>query len=169
MPNVDPRKHFWIKDARGRKVAQFDPVAMQLLRQYDVIDADALRQIAHEKGVGIRSQERIFLIVGVVGAISVIGLFSYEGIFGGLRDAGFAKTSGLLYLCAAPWILWHLVRLSRRDSITAAMLKHLRCPHCGYDLRLLPPDAGDNATVCPECGCAWKLEAAHNRKGQVDG
>ena len=38
------------------------------------------------------------------------------------------------------------------------MLQHLRCPHCGYDLRLLPTDPKDGASVCPECGCAWRLE-----------
>jgi transcription initiation factor TFIIIB Brf1 subunit/transcription initiation factor TFIIB len=37
------------------------------------------------------------------------------------------------------------------------MLKHLRCPHCGYDLRGLAADPEDGATVCPECGCAWRL------------
>ena len=42
-------------------------------------------------------------------------------------------------------------------NVMAAMLKHLRCPHCGYDIRELPVDPKDGATVCPECGCAWKL------------
>jgi transcription initiation factor TFIIIB Brf1 subunit/transcription initiation factor TFIIB len=37
------------------------------------------------------------------------------------------------------------------------MLKHRRCPHCGYDIRGLPVDPQDGATVCPECGCAWEL------------
>ncbi len=45
----------------------------------------------------------------------------------------------------------------RLKEVTAAMLKHTHCPHCGYDLRLLPNDPDDCATVCPECGCAWKL------------
>ena len=40
------------------------------------------------------------------------------------------------------------------------MLQHRRCPHCGYDLRGLPPDPHDRAVVCPECGCAWGVEAA---------
>ena len=42
------------------------------------------------------------------------------------------------------------------------MLQHRRCPHCGYDLRLLPDDCSDGATVCPECGCAWKLVGEAN-------
>jgi hypothetical protein len=38
------------------------------------------------------------------------------------------------------------------------MLKHRRCPHCGYDLSNLPTDPEDGVTGCPECGCAWMLE-----------
>jgi transcription initiation factor TFIIIB Brf1 subunit/transcription initiation factor TFIIB len=38
------------------------------------------------------------------------------------------------------------------------MLEHRRCPHCGYDLRMLPTDPDDGSTVCPECGCAWGLD-----------
>jgi hypothetical protein len=44
------------------------------------------------------------------------------------------------------------------------MLKHRRCPHCGYDLRLLPIDSNDGATVCPECGCAWSLDGGDVRE-----
>ena len=42
-----------INDARGRKVAQLDPIAIYLLRQHNIIDADVLRAITHEKGVRI--------------------------------------------------------------------------------------------------------------------
>ena len=31
--------------------------------------------------------------------------------------------------------------------------------NAGYDLRQLPVDPEDRATVCPECGCAWILDA----------
>ena len=51
-----------IKDARGRKVTQLDPIALYLLRQHDLIDADALRAIANEEGVRIRSGERAALL-----------------------------------------------------------------------------------------------------------
>lgn len=47
-----------IKDARGRKVTQADPVALYLLRQHNVIDADTLHAIANEKGVRIAVGER---------------------------------------------------------------------------------------------------------------
>ena len=39
----------------------------------------------------------------------------------------------------------------------ATWIEHLRCPYCGYDIRGLPVDPSDGATVCPECGCAWRV------------
>lgn len=147
-----------IKDARGRKVKQLDPVAMHLLRRHDWIEADVLRAIAHEEGVGITRMERTSLIVGVLGALLVISLFAHAVLTGDIRDAPLAKSSSLIFLCAIPLTAWHRIKRSRFGKVAAAMLKYLRCPHCGYDLRLLPADPADEATVCPECGCAWRLE-----------
>ena len=147
-----------IKDARGRKVTQLDPVAMHFLRQHDCIDADVLRAIANEKGVRITTGERVPLVIGIIGALLVISLFTMALITGDIRSAPFAKSAGLLYLCCIPWIVWYGLKRKRFCSVTAAMLSRRRCPHCGYDLRLLPPDSADGATVCPECGCAWLLE-----------
>ena len=148
-----------ITDARGRRVKQLDPVTMLLLRKHDVIEADVLRAIAREQGVGITGKERVFLAVGVIGALLVIGLFTYETFVGGVGDAPFAKSAGLIFLCALPFFAWYTIKQSRFRKVAAAMLKHRRCPHCGYDLRLLPVDSTDGATVCPECGCAWRLDA----------
>lgn len=147
-----------ITDARERKVTQLDPIALYLLRQHDVIDADALRAIANEEGVRIKGGERAALIGGICGALLVIFLFAHALISGDIRDATSAKSVGLLYLCSIPWIIWFGVKRKRFGNVAAAMLKHLRCPHCGYDIRGLPTDSEDGATVCPECGCAWKLE-----------
>jgi hypothetical protein len=146
-----------IKDARGRKVTQLDPVAMHLLRRHHWIDADALRTIANEKGVRITGVERVSLVVGVVGALLVISLFTIALITGDIRDAPYAKSAGLIYLCSSPWIVWYASKRRRFGHVAAAMLKYARCPHCGYDLRRLPTDPTDGATVCPECGCAWQL------------
>ena len=44
------------------------------------------------------------------------------------------------------------------------MLAQRRCPHCGYDLRLLPVDPEDAATIRPECGSAWKLGYQTSRR-----
>ena len=63
----------------------------------------------------------------------------------------------MFFLCAIPWIMRFNIKKRRFGKVGAAMLKYLRCPHGGYDLRLLPTDPVDGATVCPECGLAWKL------------
>jgi predicted Zn-ribbon and HTH transcriptional regulator len=54
-------------------------------------------------------------------------------------------------------VLWVNAKRARFGKIGRIMLKHARCPHCGYDLRNLPTDPIDEATVCPECGCAWHM------------
>ena len=147
-----------VKDVRGRRVTQLDPVAMRLFHQHDGIDADALRAIANEEGVRIKGGERVALIGGICGALLVIFLFSYEVITGGILDALSAKTGGFFYLCSMPWIIWFGIKRKRFGNVAASMLKYLRCPHCGYYLRGLPIDPADGATICPECGCAWRLE-----------
>lgn len=146
-----------IKDARGRKVTQLDPVVMYLLRRHHWIEADAPRAIANEKGVRITGVERASLFVGVVGALLVISLFTIALITGDIRNAPYANSAGLIYLCSSPWIVWYASKRRRFGHVAAAMLKCSRCPHCGYDLRRLPTDPADGATVCPECGCAWQL------------
>ncbi len=150
-----------IKDARGRKVTQLDPVAAYLLRQHDVIEADVLRAIAHEKGVRITRKERVSLIVGVGGLVIVVGLFLYSLLL--KKDFGsapLARTASLFYFCLPPWLVWHALKRSRFGKVAGVMLMYLRCPHCGYDLRLLPTDSEDGATVCPECGSAWMLKGS---------
>ncbi|MHC4234776.1 MAG: TFIIB-type zinc ribbon-containing protein [Planctomycetota bacterium] len=142
-----------IKDARGRTVTQADPIALYLLRQHNVIDADTLHAIANEKGVRIAAGERTALIGGLCGALLVVSLFTYALISGDLRDAPYAKSTGLFYLCSLPWIVWYGIKRKRVGNVAAAMLRHRRCPHCGYDIRSLPTDPKDGATVCPECGC----------------
>jgi len=139
-------------------VTQLDPVALYLLRRHDVIEADVLRVIAHEEGVRIAGKERASLVVGLGGALLVISLFTHAALTGDIRSAPIAKSASLLFLCSMPWIMWHKAKRTRFGKVAAAMLKYSRCPHCGYDLRLLPTDPADGATVCPECGCAWQLE-----------
>ena len=147
-----------IKDARGRQITQLDPVALYLLRQHSVIDADTLHTIANTKGVRITTVERAALIGGLCCALLVISLFTHGLITGDIRDATIAKSSGLLYLCSIPWIIWYVIKRRRFGNVTATMISHLHCPHCGYDLRMLHVDPADGATICPECGCAWRLE-----------
>ncbi len=155
---VQLRTAGFINDTRGRKARQLDPVALHLLHRHDVIDAETLRQIAHEPGVAIAGKERAALIVAVVGLVAVACLFIYSLIERDFGDAPWARSASLLYFCGLPWLIWFVLKKVRFGKIAAAMLKYDRCPHCGYDLRLLPVDPSDGATVCPECGCAWKLD-----------
>jgi hypothetical protein len=147
-----------IKDARGRRVTQLDPIALYLLRRHDVIEADALKAIANEKGVRIAAREHVALVGGLCGVLLVIVFFTHALITGDIRDATYAKMGSLLWFCAIPWIIWFALKRKRFGAVAAAMLKHRHCPHCGYDLRLLPVEPADGATVCPECGTAWRLK-----------
>jgi hypothetical protein len=154
-----------ITDARGRKVTQLDPVAIYLLHQHDVIEAEVARAIANEKGVRIARGERVSLVLGVVAVLLVVGLIIQSLIVGDFGDAPLARTSSLLLFCVLTWVYWIRAKYNRFGKIAAAMLKYSRCPHCGYDLRMLPADPEDGATICPECGCAWKLEHREGRGG----
>ena len=60
----------------------------------------------------------------------------------------------IVFCFIVPWVTAREARVRRVRSV---MLKHRRCPHCGYDLRGSPTDPKDAATTCPECGCAWLL------------
>jgi hypothetical protein len=157
-----PQQAGRIKDARGRNVTQLDPIAMNLLRQHGVIPADTLRGITDEIGSGLPKNARAVLYIFVAVLIFETVVFFIR--VGELTLSGrfldiFDKHSVLL-LSGWPWALvfWLMAKRRRWGRIRRAMLKHLRCPHCGYDLRLLPADPADGATVCPECGCAWKLD-----------
>jgi hypothetical protein len=158
-----------IKDARGRRVTQLDPVALHLLRRHDVIEADVLRAIVHEKGVRIGGKERASLIVGVVGLLTIGGFFIRSLLVESFGAAPYARSSAVVYFALMPWCVWMYVKRSRVGKIAAAMLKYCRCPHCGYDLRMLPVDLEDGATLCPECGCAWRLENAGSAGDRSDG
>ena len=158
-----------ITDTRGRKVTQVDPVAMHLLRRYDVIEADDLRRIASEKGVAISPWERILLVYCIIAFVAtVIGtIYCFVGSSSG--DPVLRRMARLAWHSLWPVLFWWKIKRGRFLKTTAAMLKHVRCPHCGYDLRLLPVDPQDGATVCPECGCAWMLDGTQALGKHCDG
>ena len=158
VPTPPPRGRR-VKDARGRKVTQLDPVAMRLLRQHDVIEPDVLRAITRERGVNVSVRERVALIVATAASTLVTILFCIEVATGGILQGPIARTSSLVFFCTMLWVVWSRIKRSRLGHIAAAMLRHERCPHCGYRLGDLPSPDGDGATVCPECGCAWRLPA----------
>jgi hypothetical protein len=152
-----------VTDARGRVVTQLDPVVMHTFRQPGVIPAEVVRSMAEEIGVGWTKGTRTLRFLSIVGWIclmfglvgAVLGLISGGGI-------GRALIRMLPFTGAAmlPFLLWARLRRDRFKQVTEVMLRRRHCPHCGYDLRGLPVDANDDATVCPECGCAWKLGGA---------
>ena len=149
-----------ITDARGRSVSLLDPYAMRLLHRQDTIPAETLARIAGEIGPGVRKwQGRVFLTLQITPLAVVIGGFIAVVFFGRVTDALGISLWAVTAVCIVIGITGFLLstRRKRLTRVAGVMLKHLRCPHCGYDLRLLPTDPADGATICPECGCAWAL------------
>ncbi|MCP3902046.1 MAG: hypothetical protein GY715_00295 [Planctomycetes bacterium] len=156
-----PKPPTHIRDARGRKVTQLDPVELRLLHRHDAIDAEALRPIADEVGSGLEERTRRFMPVLFVGVVIVafalilqIVLYSIKG---DIRAIFSPRNIALANIWFFILVLWMRAKQVRFGRIRKIMLKHRRCPHCGYDVHGLAPDEADGCTVCPECGCAWRL------------
>jgi len=150
-----------IKDARDREVSQLDPVIMHMARKHDVIPRESLEVIARKIGFGMTKANQITLWATVLCVVSLgialtILLVRY---FNGAINLGKLIRSLLPFGCLwlAPLGFWMGTSSVRFQRITKIMLEHQHCPHCGYDLRGLPVDSDDGATICPECGCAWML------------
>ena len=129
-----------------------------MLRRYDVIPAETLRQIADQVGFGLpKWQRRGYLACVLLFCACVVFLIIWKVI----RRTGIDPVERVLWpvnlavFAVGAIRFWRSGRRARAKRICAIMLENLRCPHCGYDLRLLPADPADGATVCPECGCAW--------------
>ena len=156
-----------IKDARGRRVTQLDPVELRLLRRHDIIDAEALRAMAEEIGSGLTDQQRKYARVFLIAAAILLLVFIIHTVDVCIRGQwleifDFSQIA-FFNLFFWPIVLWARARQVRFRKIRKVMLAHRHCPHCGYDLRGLPPDEHDGATVCPECGCAWRVEEKEPR------
>jgi hypothetical protein len=89
----------------------------------------------------------------------IVGVeFFLDMLVKGTDFVGFLqKMAPLTAIWIGPLMIWMVAKAARYNRIRSVMLRHRRCPHCGYDLRMLPTDPEDEATVCPECGCAWRL------------
>jgi hypothetical protein len=151
-----------VKDARGRTVTLLDPYTLHLLRRHEVIPAEPLRTIAEEVGPGVKKRRYLaFFACPVCVALAFIGLVIRKyaiGVgwyFDSLERLLWPLNLALVSLGA--FMLWRSARRGRLKRVRGIMLRHRRCPHCGYDLRGLPTDSEDGLTVCPECGCAWRL------------
>lgn len=150
------------KDDRGREVSMLDPYTLYLLRRHDTIPAEELAGIADELGSGLTRMRYVCFVLAMIGLVpGVVALI--------VQLVRIIRAGGMVWplpiwlplanLWVVPFVLWISAAQIRAGRIRATMLAHRRCPHCGYDLRLLPVDPADGATVCPECGCAWKLNA----------
>jgi DNA-directed RNA polymerase subunit RPC12/RpoP len=149
-----------VKDARGQPVTLLDPYALNLLRRHDVIPAEALASIADKVGFGLpRWQRRAYFALVMI----VLGNGVFLLIWKAIRRSGFDALGcilgslGVAAFAISAIMFWRGGRQARAKLVCAIMLKHLRCPHCGYDIRGLPANTEDGATVCPECGSAWRL------------
>ena len=159
---TEPQQAGRIRDSRGRVVTQLDPVAMWLLRRHDLIPAEALRQISEEidpKELRRRPLALAWAPIWVI--LWYAAFFLYFRLFSTWRGWDPVLVAfGVLYFLT-PFVSvyagFRKARRTRWELVRRVMLKHLRCPHCGYDIRLLPVNAADGTTVCPECGCAWRL------------
>ncbi|MGD8454369.1 MAG: hypothetical protein PVJ57_21355 [Phycisphaerae bacterium] len=157
-----PAQDDHVRDARGRRMTLLDPLTLHLLRRHDVVPAEPLSQIVQEIGPGMpRWQYRAYL----ASAVAFLACFIFLVAWKLMRR----RPMDLLERCLWPFnvaafafsafMTWRHARATRGRHVRRVMLAHQRCPHCGYDLRGLPSDPTDGATICPECGCAWQLPA----------
>jgi hypothetical protein len=138
-------------------VTQLDPVVLRLLPRDDPIDRATLERIVSEKGVGLRPYQVAQIAFAAALIVAVAGVVFYKHLAGTPWSALLRRSVPLLYLFVLPFVVWDRAKKMRSSRIAAAMLKHGRCPHCGYDVGHAPPDASDGVTVCPECGCGWRI------------
>jgi hypothetical protein len=153
---LDPPR---IVDCRGRRASQLDPVSMHILRRHDVIDAHTLRAIAEEIGPATtRATVRWFWAFQALPILCLPFFFVWVFFIKGGRDPVAIALWSTIFLCLVIgiWGFCTSARRKRFDRVRDAMLRHGRCPRCGYNLTGLPADPDDGAVVCPECGCAWR-------------
>jgi hypothetical protein len=148
------------EDARGRPVTLLDPYELNLLRRHDVIPAETLQLIADKVGFGLpKWQHRGYIACVLIFLACIAFLIVWKLI----RRSGIDTLERVLWpanlvvFAIGAVQFWRSGRRARAKHICAIMLEHLRCPHCGYDIRSLPADPADHTTVCPECGCAWQI------------
>lgn len=156
-----------MRDARGRAVTLLDPMRDWLADQDRTIPRETLDAVIREATGNTRADRRR-LLAGLA-AFALILLAALAGVGASvLREGPGARADlaasllltgpALLAMAAAGvWLPLELARRARLSRLRRAMLRHARCPHCGYGLRGVPtqPGEGPGVVVCPECACAW--------------
>ena len=157
-----------ITDARAKQVTLLDPYELNVLRRYDVIPAETLRLVADGVGFGLPRWQRLGYLTCVILFLSCIAFLVCWKL---IRRTGLDTLERVLWpvnltvFAIGATQFWRSGRRARAKLVCAIMLKYLRCPHCGYDIRGLPTDPSDGATICPECGCAWRLSGSQDVEG----
>jgi hypothetical protein len=160
-----------VKDARGRRVTQLDPVAMHILHRHEAIPAEDLRTIATAiDPVEVKRRPRAALLTPIWIILWYLAFFGYFYIFKRWRgwDPVLVMFATFYFLFPIAHLLFGSLkaRRARWDRIRRIVLEHHYCPHCGYNLRGCPTDPEDDTTVCPECGCAWSMPDAQPEPGR---
>ncbi len=154
-----------IVDARGRETTQLDPLRMHLMPRRGAIEPRELEQIVESIVPGrarCRPLALVALVLGVLflggfgAAVLLEGRVAWKDLVSTLTNPAILAPSlaGIVFLPV--WLARR--RRAQRHRVTAVLLKHRRCPHCGYGLTGLPVDPADGATVCPQCAAAWRLD-----------
>ncbi|MCB9850992.1 MAG: hypothetical protein H6817_09860 [Phycisphaerales bacterium] len=144
-------------DARGKRVRMLDPVVIHLLRRRQLIPSDELHTIARE--IDSHWSRAHVMPVFVAVAIGMLLCLYYIHFSGKLSvSLRILLSANIVFPMVIPWWAWRRARKLSRLRIVPVLLRHGRCAHCAYDLHGLHADASDGATVCPECGCAWRLD-----------
>ncbi|MCZ6835405.1 MAG: hypothetical protein O7G85_06480 [Planctomycetota bacterium] len=143
-----------------------DPISQYKSHRPGAIEGDALEKIvgAIEKGTKGKLCKTfsyalgfMVFIMGVVALIAYMkGVPVFEKLWSVLTNPAFILPN-LYWIVMIPRS-WVTRKRTRRKKTYAQLLKHRRCPHCGFDIRGLGVDPMDGATICPECTAAWKLD-----------
>jgi hypothetical protein len=147
-----------------------DPVKLHLLGMRSEIPADVLRSMTDQIMPGARRQRLVQILICIFGFIFVgggtVAYFKFFSTWRGL-DPVLATIYSIQFVAilSGPFIGFWVARSKYIGRIKSVMLEHQHCPHCGYDLHGLPRDEMDQATVCPECGCAWTLSPPNANPG----
>jgi len=135
---------------------------LHLLNQHTLIPDETLAAMVNELLPGAKRKRLIQVLALVLGFVVVVGgNVIYFTFFSSWKGLDPVNTSiyfvQFAVLMSGPLIAFRMARSEYAHRVAKVMLRFLHCPHCGYDLRGSPKAAEDEATVCSECGAAWKV------------